>query len=442
MKRPCCCDRGACCLPDETCKDNITQKTCERSIEDGGLGGIYQGTDSVCADPLINCFRARGACCFCENEDDVTCVNTYLQEDCDIENGIYQGDDTACETLPTGFRGLGDPPGDGGLDCACTGYGSCCLPNDNGCVILSCEECCLNEGEFRGDGTQCIDGLCDSPEPPLLGTCCYYPSCCLNQVCYRIATRTNEESCSEVAGDFYPGVWPDEVECETFDQECACHFFMEGIFTCWNINLCHCDFLGGVFDCDCPCWECCNECCLHSDCEEDWCCNGGICESCDGIPEVECTEDFECVPLCCVEGQCVNCPWGGDTCCHPINCDNPEEHEPCPDGHCCVCVDWFGCIGSGQCCAQCEPCPPRGACCFEGGQCAEIEDPTTCDGDWYGFNSKCVDITCFEEIPCNCSEGVCCIEEQCYDNYNYSQCLVDGGYYGGDDTTCNNFECV
>ena len=446
MKRPCCCNRGACCLPDETCRDNVTQKLCERSIEDGGLGGVYKGEDSICSDPLINCFHARGACCFCENEDDVSCKNTYLQEECFASNGTYQGDDTACETLTgEGFRGLGDPPDTVG--CICWGYGACCLPDEvgGGCAILPCGECCGADGGFLGDGTQCVDGICDGPEPPVMGTCCYYPSCCFTLVCRRRAARTLDTTCADLGGEFYPGAWPDDIECETPGPECACDLMINGYYTCWNLNACECDLWGGSWDCSCPCWECCGDCCLHSDCEDDMCCNDGVCEECDdgGGGGDECEGDSECEPLCCIEGQCVNCPWGGDTCCHPMNCNNPEDHEPCPDGQCCVCTNGsFGCSGSGTCCAQCEECPPTGACCFTDGHCAETQFPDICDGEWYGFDSKCEDITCFEETPCNCNIGVCCINEQCYNGYDYYQCLADGGYYGGDDISCVDFECV
>lgn len=42
-----CAPRGACCLPDGSCADGLTQAECE------GLGGLYQGFDAACAGWLI-----------------------------------------------------------------------------------------------------------------------------------------------------------------------------------------------------------------------------------------------------------------------------------------------------------------------------------------------------------------------------------------------------
>jgi hypothetical protein len=78
--------RGSCCLYDGTCADGVVADDCQVN------GGIYNGDNTACQDLL--CF-ARGACC----NADGSCSET-TQVACDANGGSYAGDGTMC---------LGDP---------------------------------------------------------------------------------------------------------------------------------------------------------------------------------------------------------------------------------------------------------------------------------------------------------------------------------------------
>ena len=138
---------GACCLPDKTCVDGLMQSECEdppnnadcgdcnqpdpngepgcsdQTCQDivcaadpfccdigwdgicaneaddlcecggvGGLGGEYQGDDSICDGPIC---IPLGGCCQCDGADQFCTVETA--ERCAALNGLYLGDNESCE---------------------------------------------------------------------------------------------------------------------------------------------------------------------------------------------------------------------------------------------------------------------------------------------------------------------------------------------------------
>lgn len=76
---------GACCLPDTTCQDGLTQVGCDN------LGGIFQGIGVMCAD--VTC--PSGACCLPTGE----CVQVLNETVCLDLGGDYQGDGVLCEDV-------------------------------------------------------------------------------------------------------------------------------------------------------------------------------------------------------------------------------------------------------------------------------------------------------------------------------------------------------
>ncbi|MHC4991907.1 MAG: hypothetical protein ACYTGC_13100, partial [Planctomycetota bacterium] len=80
------CSIGACCFPDTSCIDGISQADCE------GQGGAYQGDGTTCDD--VVCLAPTGGCCQCDGEIQFCTIET--EEDCAALDGLYLGNGTAC----------------------------------------------------------------------------------------------------------------------------------------------------------------------------------------------------------------------------------------------------------------------------------------------------------------------------------------------------------
>jgi len=108
---------GACCLPDATCQEPITQAEC------AALGGTHQGDASICAD-------ATGACCL----PDDTCQDAMTQTACTGQGGTFQG---TCTT------------------CANDVLGACCLPDATCQDGLTAAQCTAQNGTHQGGCSVC-----------------------------------------------------------------------------------------------------------------------------------------------------------------------------------------------------------------------------------------------------------------------------------------------
>ena len=149
---------GACCFEDGSCVV-LTSEEC------GLQGGIYQGDETLC-DPnpceLPPPPPAEGACCFADG----SCV-ILTAEACGLQGGIYQGDEIACDPNPCE---LPPPP---------PAEGACCFA-DGSCVILTAEDCGLQGGIYQGDETLCDPNPCElPPPPPAEGACCFADGSCV-----------------------------------------------------------------------------------------------------------------------------------------------------------------------------------------------------------------------------------------------------------------------
>jgi hypothetical protein len=120
---------GACCLPDATCQEAITEAEC------AVLGGAHQGEASLCAN-------ANGACCL----PDGTCQDAVTESACAGQGGSFPG---TCTT------------------CAAHVVGACCLPDESCQDGITPAECAAENGTHQGGCTACTGepGECPAPIP-------------------------------------------------------------------------------------------------------------------------------------------------------------------------------------------------------------------------------------------------------------------------------------
>ncbi len=138
---------GACCLPDGSCIENISDIDCQ------GIGGTFQGEGSDCN--AIECPLGDQACCF----QPAGCLDLN-PADCETAGGFPQGAGSACAAVE------------------CFPSGACCLPDGTCIDNLSPEECNTAGGAFQGNTTTC--GAADCPQP--IGACCLSNGGCLNLI--------------------------------------------------------------------------------------------------------------------------------------------------------------------------------------------------------------------------------------------------------------------
>ncbi len=165
--------QGACC-DGETC--TITYEA--------SCAGTYKG-DGVDCDP--NPCIPRGACCL----PDGSCEEELTVEECDALSGSWNGDGTVCPDYDAFEACLAGPDAGLGMDCDVWDYdadmdvdladfavfqanicipdpiGACCRP-DGACeetYQATCEN--VYFGTYRGDGVACagLDPACEQPEP-------------------------------------------------------------------------------------------------------------------------------------------------------------------------------------------------------------------------------------------------------------------------------------
>ena len=438
MRKPCCCNKGACCHIDETC-EITTQEKCEEQC------GEFQGIDVPClqcvsdsdcfdgncingeCDNGVDCAYERGPCCFCESEfsdcvEDLTepecslgessrtCVDGELVIEYEWEQGVWQGPDHTCED-----------------SCDCNdGTGSCCvegLCRDN----YTFDQCTGSGHYYYGDGTSCfsngfnvgssLDGDGDLPAGTAtdpLGSCCiitldnapYHTALCFHQ-----STQQGCESwCTDPSSQHY------EDECNWYEVDFSCS----------------CNCIGGSQ-------------------EEDWCCFGTTspplnCGSCQDPPSgLYCLGSGEGGNEQLSVGTCQECGELGP-CEEDSDC---EENQCCVGGMCrvCGCSNDSECLGENMCCyggdcMDCIPCEEFGACCVSNPNssnvCMQNLTENECDeseGVFQGVNTtQCED--CEDEPE---PTGACCIwssaETYCI-ILSPKECCGLGGDYLGDDIAC------
>jgi len=84
-------ERGACCYPDGSCADDLTEAECSSQ------GGAYMGDETACSE--VECVsQPQGACCY----PDGSCADDLTQAECLDQGGTYMGDGIICADVECG----------------------------------------------------------------------------------------------------------------------------------------------------------------------------------------------------------------------------------------------------------------------------------------------------------------------------------------------------
>lgn len=350
---------GACCLPNGEVPCRVgSQMDCE--IE----SGIFQGNDTSCGPingPFAPICMDDGACC----------VDGEVQEaasllDCIQRGGVYQG--------------AGSTPQDDDVLC---GVGACC--EGSGCIEgQTALECARKDGSFAGLGTTCdMEAICDQEG----GACCCKDKC---------VNMPSEEDCRAYGGRSFQGVGSSCLTtdiCEVEEGDGACctprSYITDGALCSFGSEE-ECLFRGGVFQ------GAGTECGLQDD-----------------------GESYQCRE---VRGAC--CVPGDDRC-----------YDDLLISECRECGGHFA--GDGVSCSDDYVCDPhhRGACCKAGWPCKETTHVYCLreGGNFQGFGTTCNDHegqVCAVCLPCEVDrpepipDADCVTDADCPDN---TFCLVQYG---------------
>lgn len=340
----------ACCLPDDGCL-KLNKFYCDT------LGGEWH-RNILCTDLPDPC-AAKGRCCLAGG----TC-QIVTENECNLKDGLYGGDDTACGTF-------------------CT-TGACCLSGTT-CTNLSIGDCNVNGGTWRGHGTRCAGNGT---------TCAPRGACCTGTTCQDADDDMTEVGCLAISGQ-YRGNW---TTCETLDVPCGKGACCTPAFGCFpNLTQSQCQnaplfgtFLGGGVGCDDVASQCPGTCCALGNCL-------------DPVSAADCAE----YPSAIFVGYGQDCPSNGSD---PDPCEGLGTPEACcfPDGVCAEvasaadCTDLSGVPQGVASCdsVSCVAPPALGACCLAGGSCAQLTEAECANhsGTYHGDGTQCSLSTC----------GVCC----------------------------------
>ena len=350
---------GACCL-GSNCQDGLTQSECESS------SGIYQGDDSSCdtnpcSDPL-------GACCFGED-----CVDNYTQAECANDGGSYQGDGSSCSSNPCGS-------GNGG------------------------------EGDTSCDAVQAVVGT----------------------------------NAFDTTGNTDSGFGePDDSQCS------GTYLDWQGSADHWFVWVAPGDGQATFSTCDASSFD--TSMVLYDGPD----CNNTIQVACNGdaTGSSGCQDYYSEINYDVTSGRTYYIRlggWQGATGTGTLTISG--EFGGDPTGACCLGQDCSlqtqaGCeslggsyLGSGTNCnnSPCAPSEPTGACCLSN-DCfiGTLEDCNAGNGEYQGNDTTCADIDCGGSDPV----GACCVGNSCTD-LTAADCSNAGGDYQGDNTICSDVNCA
>ncbi|MCA9256534.1 MAG: hypothetical protein KDA33_12890, partial [Phycisphaerales bacterium] len=355
------CEKGACCLPDGDCEENVAPGCCV------SRGGTYLGAATECMTPEACCFPDGS----CQDLDPRCCVTAGGSPDgpgacvppeaCCLPSGVcVMADPFCCTDAP--LNGMPQGPGT-----TCGMAGACCLPNDN--CIMTTQACCLNAGGvFQGVGVPCdmqaccfpdgscrvLDGVCclnaGGRPAGLNTTCAPATKCCLpDGTCMDLAPAC----CALDGGQSIAG-----AQCQQPTKCC----FPDG--TCQDLDPDCCDAQGGesIAGAMCgPLVRCClpDASCIETDRQ---CCLAAMGQPgpagslCDLPPSKCCLPDGGCVetdPDCCVFAGGTAFP--GQTCQAPEACCLPDGTCIETDPECCNLLSGAA-LGPGSVCMEPEAC--------------------------------------------------------------------------------------
>jgi len=395
---------GACCSGG-VCTDKL-------HADCSGTGSYFHGETTRCADVLCD----FGACCLPCGD----CNDDYTPEACSAEGGVNHWPTRPCPAPPD-------------VEVLCPPVtGACCFETpDDPCLERCADDCAVQGGIYRGDGTTCEPNICK-------GACCFLPEDCISR----------RQSVCTALGGVYKG---DGTKCSLLppDEGCggrgACCFGFEGsLDNCQgqvDRATCVAEVPGEVFaylgdgrGCS-PCGDlsdyigCClpDGTCVNTTvefCDLDWV--QGVDVDGDGVP-------FTCPAVCEVRA-----------CCYPNgDCEALTEYACGKRGG-----TWSA--DPGQTFCESGTCDlPTGACCLPGGSCSDgltgsaCSDPMGLNGIYLGDGTVC--LPGLEGLEC---VGACCLGEPdsqgrtCLDAATGDECTGPiGGIYQGDGSKCDADDC-
>ena len=428
------CSSGACCV-DGYCMESTSPDDCYE------WGGLYQGDDSTCDSSYCS---LSGACCFPPYD----CVDDFPEQECYNIGGQFLGTGSSCD----------------GQDCWSEPIGACCH-GDGTCTSDVISSNCQEDGDyFMGPYSTCDQ--CGSPDP--------VGACCIDLGSGSECIEMSEMECTTTGGYFHG----DDIICED-SFECApvgaCCVPVDDTPSCidsipelWCIDNGATWYEGQT--CDDIGWDC-SSVAIGACCLSDGTCVDAVgadeCETLGGLhePNLDCgtVSCDSSIGACCVELNCwvmteVQCTgMGGQFLGVGTDCSGNPCYEPPATGACCVYDSMGGsscwisnadeCTASGghyfgdgtECYdGLCDGEPVTGACCFLNGECMDDFDPAKCDamGGDYSQGFDCNTVSC---VP---ATGACCwTDGTCSDDVYPEDCAYSGGTFYGS-TTCLNAPCA
>ena len=380
------CDpKGACCIGDATCTAYQLDVLCLAA------GGLYQGDDSDCDSANCELF---GACC----AGDGGCTDIQAPADCASAGGIYQDDASDCGTVSCEPFGA-CCAGDGGCadfqtldDCTvangiyggdesqcglveCVPFGACCASDGNCADFQSISDCSAADEFYQGDGSECGSVVCEPRG-----------ACCVEDICSELVTES--ECLGPMSGE-WAGVLSD---CTDADQS------------------------GTADVCELPTAACCTP--LTGDCDELL---PSVCQKQGREPQEPGTT--------CAS---VSCPIASGACClGDGNCLNNQTIMECE-------LAGGSFQGDGIACAAAQCAQPTGACCLENGDCLAERTASACassEGSYAGDDVTCMAADC-QPAP---TTGACCLPNfSCELDQTTAECASVTGVYLGDASDCTN----
>lgn len=327
--------------------------------------------------------------------------------------------------------------------------GACCYQVPPICGIMTQQQCAqLPSSTWYGVGSQCTPNICQTGAPT--GACCYLIPGIPGFQC----TITSQTNCvNNLMGTYYGnGSVCTAALCPQSQTGACCYLSATGVMQCIQTTQQDCEhsYFGTYYG------------------------NGSICTPaiCQPLTGACCYQDplvpgFLCNIMTATQCASLNGTYlGNGSVCNPNPCE--------PTGACCYlttagvwqcvqttasqCAQYPNGIywGNGTLCAnvQCNPPPPRGACCYQIAgttiwQCI-ITNQADClnnyfNGQWQGANTSCTPNPCPQQPVL----GACCYrnpppstthscivttQQDCVNNY-------PGGIYQGNGTTCATVVC-
>ncbi|MFQ5517403.1 MAG: Kazal-type serine protease inhibitor family protein, partial [Acidimicrobiia bacterium] len=426
----CCADLGGIPTPLPIC-DEATERQCS------GPSVFFEGVGTTCAGTAQACCLPYGPN-YCVDVGPECCLGF---------GGVLQGPGSTCADLtaaggcPQLCGGIAGIPCDTGEFCnlppgrCCCDFTGTCEPVPGVCPTVWLPVCGCDGVTYGNECEAAAAGVSiDHPGECRTAACCLPDGNCLD---------IEPDTCRAQGGDPLPGTRCELVDCTAPPVGACCLSDPAGSLGCLELTPGQCLLQGGAYqgdgtacptDPNVPCAAPTGACCLVD--------AAGVRVCLDGLtPE-----------RCLLEGGTYL--GDGTTCSADPTSPCPLPPSACclPDGTCVdlplnVCMSLGGQPQPGSPCTApiCDP-TPTGACCLAdptGNQVCLVITPGQCvveGGAYQGDGTTC---PADPNVPCAAPTGACCLVDAngvpgCLDGLTPERCLLEGGAYLGDGTTCSS----